>query len=78
MLSIEDSLLQMMIYELAEHNSGEREVRPFSMMSDEEQGEYARGERAPIKGGQIGWVFEKKKDEKKVVEHEEGEGEEED
>ena len=71
-------MLQMMIYELAEHNSEEREVRPFSMMSEEEQGEYARGERVPIKGGQIGWVFEKKKDEKNFVEEGEDEGEEED
>ena len=43
----------------------ERTVNPLSEMDEDEQTRVEQGKRLLIKGGQFGWVFEKKNEERR-------------
>ncbi|GAA5906295.1 uncharacterized protein JCM6883_005507 [Sporobolomyces salmoneus] len=84
-VSIKDQFLVSLIWQLfSDVDMSERVVKPVCEMTEEERSQAEEGKRTEVRGGQIGWVFEKKVEEKKRRESEEpgsgsgeGEGEEE-
>lgn len=64
--TIEDPLLRTLVREMyIGADQEERTVNPLSEMDEDEQTRVEQGKRLLVKGGQIGWVFEKKNEERK-------------
>ncbi|GAA5946252.1 hypothetical protein JCM3765_000170 [Sporobolomyces pararoseus] len=68
--TLADEFLRDLILKLQIVDTEERCLQPYAEMSEDEQAEAVLGNRTEIRGGQIGWVFEKKNDEKEKTEKE--------
>jgi len=76
---VADEFLRNLIFKLySQVEQDERVLQSVSQMTSQERLRAKRGDRTEIRGGQIGWIFEKKNEETGKKNKVEGEQEEED